>query len=533
MINYLPFKTDKIMKTKSCILFLAITFIPLLFFGQGMIIHPGSVVTVKQGAKLTINNGDLRIKSTSATNAGALILDDNVNTAVTLGGTSPGSAKVERYLDYDKWHYISPPISDATINVFLGIYLKKFDETQENEDDTTYYANNWIYLSNPTTTALNPMQGYAVWNQTGSGSNDYTFTGTLNNGPNGSPVELNPSPTNSGSENGYGWNLVGNPYPCIISWGTDGCPVNGWTKTNIDKTIYFWNNGNYSSFNSAGSGTGTGSPAGTRYIPAMQGFFIHVTTGQATGTLKADNRVRIDTVQSFWKKTEEVIYNQLRLKVVGNNLNDDLVVRFIPGSTSGFDSDYDGYKLFGIYEAPQLYSVSPDQIYLTINTLPLITQNLVIPVGFFIGVTGTNTLVASQIDSFEPDVTIFMEDKKENYIQDLRQNPQYIFDSEVSDDPNRFLLHFSDPNVGTDHKVMDSGIQVYSYGNTLYVRKNGKQPVSGEMILYDPLGKELCKYKLADTELNKITTDLKTGCYIAWLITPDHTIVKVVFINAQ
>jgi hypothetical protein len=197
------------MKTKHLLSAISLALYPLLLTGQGMTIYPGSDVSVKGGAQVTFTNVDLVIKSTSATNAGSLVLDDNVNTLVSFTGTAPGTARVQRYLDYDKWHYVSSPISNGTINVFLGIYLAEFVETNANSGDTSGYANNWIYLSLPTSTPLNVMQGYAVWNQAGSGSNDYTFVGTLNNGPSGSPVQLSPSPTNSGNDYGKGWNLVG------------------------------------------------------------------------------------------------------------------------------------------------------------------------------------------------------------------------------------------------------------------------------------------------------------------------------------
>jgi hypothetical protein len=527
------FKPEKIMKTKRFVLYMALTFLPFCLLSQGLTIHPGSEVTVKGGASITINNGDLLIRSTSATNAGSLVLDDNVNTAVTLGGGTPGTAKVQRYLDNDKYHYISSPISNGTINTFLGIYLLKFVETNANSGDTTNWANNWVYLTLPTTTPLNVMQGYAAWNQTGSGTNDFTFSGTLNNGPSGSPVQLSPSPTNSGSSYGKGWNLAGNPYPCAIDWGTGNSPVSGWAKTNIDSSIYFWDgtNAQYAVFNSAGAGTGTNSA--TKIIPSTQGFFVHVTNGQASGTLSADNRVRLHSSQAFWKNTEEDVTEQLRLKAEGNSYHDELIVRFIPGSQPGFDSQYDGYKMFGGDYVPQLYSVTTDNTDLSINTLPEITQNLSVPVKFFTGINGVNVLTASQMSSFGPAITIFLEDKKLNLMQNLREDPQYVFNYDTTDDPNRFVLHFSDPFSGTGNQQADQRVQIYSFENTICIRSIDSQPFSGTMSLYDPLGREIYQSTLVNKRNEILHFNLSTGYYFVRLVTGDNIYSRKVLLNRR
>jgi hypothetical protein len=326
---------------------------------------------------------------------------------------------------------------------------------------------------------------------------------------------------------------LGNPYPCAIDWGTDNVPVSGWTKTNIDKSIYYWDGANaqYAVFNSSGAGAGTNSA--TNIIPSAQGFFIHVTTGQASGTLSADNRVRLHSLQAFWKNTPEEVTDQLRLKVVGNNHQDEIIVRFVPGADPGFDSDYDSYKKFGDPSAPQLYSVTPNNIDVSINTLPEITQHLLVPVGFSLGVNEQNVLTASQLNTFNPRITILLEDKKLNQFQDLRANPEYVFNADTADVPSRFVLHFSDPFSGTGDKQADPLVRIYSYDNIICIDNQDSQHLSGKMYLYDLLGRELFQHTLEGNLLEKINVDLGTGYYLVRVVTSRNTCTQKVFINRR
>ncbi|MEZ5146941.1 MAG: hypothetical protein R2759_07640 [Bacteroidales bacterium] len=57
-----------------------------------------------------------------------------------------GTTTVQQYLSSERWHFVSPPVSGATINSYLDVYLKEYDETSMMYD----------YLVNPTNTPLSP-----------------------------------------------------------------------------------------------------------------------------------------------------------------------------------------------------------------------------------------------------------------------------------------------------------------------------------------------------------------------------------------
>jgi fibronectin-binding autotransporter adhesin len=83
----------------------------------------------------------------------------------------------------------------------------------------------------------------------------------------------------------YGWNLVGNPTPNTINWN-----ASGWTKTNIDGTIYIWDpadtSGGYSVWNGT---TGTNNIVDGLIAP-FQAFWVKANA--ASPILKCDNGVK-------------------------------------------------------------------------------------------------------------------------------------------------------------------------------------------------------------------------------------------------
>ncbi|MCX6120382.1 MAG: T9SS type A sorting domain-containing protein [Ignavibacteriales bacterium] len=80
----------------------------------------------------------------------------------------------------------------------------------------------------------------------------------------------------------YGWNLVGNPTPSTINWDASS----GWTKTNMDGTIYIWDpaTSGYKSWN------GTTGNLGSGKIAPFQAFWVKANA--ASPSLKCDNDVK-------------------------------------------------------------------------------------------------------------------------------------------------------------------------------------------------------------------------------------------------
>jgi len=138
------------------------------------------------------------------------------------------------------------------------------------------------------------------------------------------------------------------------------------------------------------------------------------------------------------------LVNLLMLTATGNGYSDQTIVVFIPGSTPGFDPQYDAYKLPGSNAAPQLYSIIPGT-NLAINALPEILINLVVQLGFKVGASTNYAITASQLDSFDPSVSIYLADTQNNVLIDLKETPAYTFYATPNDNIQRFKLYFRYP----------------------------------------------------------------------------------------
>jgi hypothetical protein len=312
-----------------------------------------------------------------------------------------------------------------------------------------------------------------------------------------------------------GWNLMGNPYPSSMNWGTDIEPVEGWTRTGIYNSFYIWNMelGQYAYFN--GSGGGDSLNGGTRYIAPCQGFWIRADSAVGNYQLAVDNRVRCHTSTPYLKSTGNNPVNSLRVKVTGLESSDELLVRFNNQANQGIDA-FDTYKFYGYKYAPQIYTIAENSNQMSINSYPEILKSLDIPMGFYIDTTGRFTLSFSQISSFPANVEIFFEDLKTGKLFKLQDSYDYVFDYKKGDDANRFIFHFSNKSYGMEDKENDGNIQIYSFNNIIYIRNYTEQ--TGKVVVYDVLGKIIMKRDFENHSLDNFKLDVPSGCYFVKVI---------------
>jgi hypothetical protein len=388
------------------------------------------------------------------------------------------------------------PSTASTSNLFLGSYLFDFSEG----------TNSWNGLGGSTTNMLDETRGYLTYYPLGPNTT-YIFAGAMNNGS-VTPFEV--LTTGSTNDNTHGWNLVPNPFPSAIDWN-----ASGWTKTNIDGSIYFWPSGkasdagNYATWNGT-SGTGTPAP-GTQFIPAGQSFFVHANA--ASPQLKMDNNVRVHNTQAFWKNGE-LVPNQLRLKTAVNEAYDDLIVQFREDASEGFDTEFDAYKMQGGSNAPQLSSLASDGNSLSINNLPFSSGDVIVPLNFSFSSVAEVTFTASNLESFNSSTTIFLEDLLLNKMADLRQDPVYIFAYEPGNALNRFQLRLSVITGVEKHTDITPGTAFVSNGN-MYVQVPEMDGQMAGIVVYNSLGQQLVCNKQVLSGITKVQIpENAAGIYI-------------------
>jgi len=466
-------------------------------------IHPSARLKIMPGGWFTCSGATeinepqgLRVLS-DATGTGSFI--DNGSITYNTGGT----AKVERYFPNDsKWHYYGLPVTTAVAAPFTGLFMRWFNET-------TYAFRQIIQVD----TVLYPLWGYSV--QANGSNATVAVSGSLNTG-NLSTQTL----TSTFITTDYdGNNFIGNPYPSGTDWEL-------WSRSGIDPTMYCWNGNGYETWD-ASTHLGTKTD---KYIRPEQGFFCHVTTNGGTGHLSVSNAARTHVVGSYNKSSG--INDELKLTATANGIDDQALIIFNSDATVNFDPDYDAYKLTGTLQSPNLYSRLPDGIIAAVNWLPWTGTNQVVPMGFSCGLSGVCRITASNMESFNPTTQIYIEDLKENFTQDLVANPAYDFNYITGENPNRFLIHFSNSTTGISDHQSDE-LQIYSWQDIVYVKHLKPGNLHGTVSIYDLSGREVFNGVLENILLNKYIPDVTSGFYVVKVQTDKVFVTGKVFLNKQ
>jgi hypothetical protein len=413
-------------------------------------------------------------------------------------------ATIERYISGPGHHLVSIPFIQATNPVsgwFIWSYLFEYDP-----------AAGWQALGAPTTTPLNVDQGYMVYKYPGpekwSADTTYSMAGPMNNDLFVANV--------SGITGNH--NLVPNPYPSAIDWD-----AGGWTKTNLFDAIWIWNHptGNYAAY-----GSGAGTNGATKDIPVGQAFFVQ--SSAATPALSMTNDVRVHSAQAFFKEGMEV-ENLLRIKAMANNYSDEIIVRFMEGSSNNFDGEFDAVKMFGLEDAPQLYSMADDDVKLSINSLPFQEEAIEIPFGFQTEFSGDVVLEFTSVDSFDPEVSLYLHDNLTGVITNLKTTPQYAFTHSEENDPLRFKLSFNDATSVYEPDMLN--IQAYFSGQMLNLFITDEISGTSQVNIYNAGGQVVYSGNVKPGKSSVTVPVLPQGVYMIQVVNEKQTVVRKALYN--
>lgn len=499
------------------------------FSGSTPQVIPANIFSANTIENLTINNtagvtlagplnirGIVRPQSGIFTTGGHLTLLSTPSVTALVAGTGTGNiagnVTMQRYiLKRFGYKYISTPFSAATVAdmapyIDLSATFPRF--YGYNED---LASAGWVTYTT-STNALVPMRGYAVNFGTSAAALTMSVTGTVNNGP------FSATLFNNNRTYTQGFNLMGNPYPSPIDWNASS----GWTRTNIDNAIYYFNasdtnqyTGRYSSYIAGISSDGVAN----NIIPAMQGFFVHVSNGvyPVSATLGMNNSVRVNTLNPAWHKPASatpLVRLQTGYTGAAAQHADPSVIYFTNNRTDdNFNRELDALKLFNTDSTlPNLYSFSADGnklSILAINTPQDSTH--VVPLGLQTPVAGRVYVGLRDVDNVVPDMHIYLYDAQINAITDLRSEPAYQVMLDANQYDTRFFLLFTKKSR-EDLPVTNGPINAYAFGNTLYVNTI---LASCQLSLADVAGRTIMQQDIAGTGLHAIPAQVVPGIYFA------------------
>jgi len=417
-------------------------------------------LTIDASGTLTIATGrELTVSETISNNAGtaAFVIEDGGS---LLSNTAGVAATVKRFINKNTWHLSSSPVEGETIGDAFPSARKvsRFNEP----------TRKWVQL--PAATVLGIGTGYQVDLKTSATCN---FTGILNTGD-----VVKSGLTNSSNNNPpfNGLNCLGNPYPSALA-----ADAEGWVLNNVDPFAYLWNGYNYLVLALGQNGSELASTYTGGVIPAQQGFFVHVSS-KGTGSVTIPQSARVHSSQPYYKNNKGL--EALFIDITGNGLTDRAAIYFNDNATAGYDSRYDALKLEGDEAAPQLFTLAGSE-QLSINALPE-TAKSDITLGLKTAEETGCTFSFTGIESFDAGTSIFLDDLKTGFSQNLRSKPDYEFTAAPGDDASRFKLRFG--NAGTNI-TPETALNVFVLDGKLVIDNvNG---LNGPLEIYNAAGQRL------------------------------------------
>ncbi len=440
--------------------------------GLEMIVEPGARVTFNS---LT-NNGTIELRASETTMASML--------TNSYAGTA-GNLNVELFLksappEIDRWHYIATP---ATVSktVFTDIEpenLLSYDESKV----VTSVAEGWQWHDGYDGTTpfsnLEAKKGYNVFvfeDATMTYGNLKSLTTSLG--------QINLPFSGSGGDTSlYGYSLLGNSLTCGINWDavtfSDG---------NVRDAYYIRTETGEASYVN-----GVGTNGGTAHLPPMQGFFVKT---RATGTwLNIPDNAREHNATPRFKSSQQIPL--LRLTLVSSSSQDEMVIRFDPAATAGFDHQFDAGKIFNpVIKSAKLFSVAGNEKY-SINSIPWPEKATVIPLTVINPEAGTFKIRRSQLQAIE-NYTIILTDRLAGRSVDLLAYPEYSFSLPAGTVSDRFTLTISpvEKSAVTQEEpgLENNSLKIYSASGKVFILPQGPgwDGISGKVRIFDITGRML------------------------------------------
>ena len=381
-------------------------------------INIDAIVRLLPGSQLTIdgdlvNNGMLQIENNNVQNMSSFINNGTI--------TGTGIEQVKFDFESQRYWYIGIPLDGAT----------GADMYASNADRAKIYSYNggWVRITSDVYDFdTDPLSGYAV---SFKDPESITYAGRARYG-------------NYSKTLNTGWQLVANPYPTFL----DVEQAADWNFNNVSETVY--TRTTYNTVRDVATYNRTshvGVNGGSRYIAPMQSFWVKCSTSGAFG-VNAGARVHHSAkLKSAHTDPSDV----LRLVLDNGMVADECAMVFRPTGSPYFSKVDSWKKLGGNKDMAYLFTVKKGN-KVAINLLPEPEVIKSVQLGYSIKSTQQDEMVirATNLNVFDQDVPVYLEDKVTGQMIDLRATPEYIFTPLDNENTERFVLHFEGISTGLE-----------------------------------------------------------------------------------
>jgi hypothetical protein len=475
----------------------------------------GGIMSVGPQAKYTAG-------AHTHTNGNFIIYSDATGTG-SLIATSAFSGTVERWMSGDIWHLISPAatggenvasfvgatqnanlIARNTNNYGLAPYNEATDEWDYFKTDGSNTGDNFG----------TPGKGFQVLRAPGAGTGKGTdggegivsFIGTLAAGD--KTIEI--------ARTSFGWNLIGNPYPCALdikkfldanSSIVEKIPIDqnflGIYVTDVaDITNYGYIPVNYS------------NGANDLKLASGEAFFVKSKTGG--GTINFTTAMKTHTSDAF---KSAVIQNGFNLIAASGGDKMSTTVKYIPQMTAGLDPGWDAGLFYNGEDSPlSLYTrlVEDNGVDFTIQCLPDNDyENLVVPVGITAKKGATVTFSLADI-TIPVGYKVFIEDRTaQKFTRIDEPGSAYLVQLKSgSNGTGRFFLHTKQEITGIKDAPANDFVVIPLPQHRL-IRVSGLVNLPAQATVYDMNGRTITIKTLTAINENDIQLNgVSNGIYL-------------------
>ena len=482
-------------------------------------IPAGKTAEIAPGTSASCNNltvdasGSLTIQSSSATNAGSLI----------VAGTATGNVTFQSYLaEAGKWHVVAAPVAAQNIWGFATLGGNSIAQSTSKRAVTEYVegSNNWDtnYPTGDTEGNFLAGTGYSMLR---SAAGVVSYTGTINTSDVSKLL----------TRNLYGWNALGNPYTSAINATETAHATNNLITANSASfdpsfaALYVWDaaTNTYVTVNNAGTGSLV-----QNYIQAGQGFFIRAKDNSG---LNFSITEAMQTHQPTTPlKSGETVWPNILLQAESSNKKSSTIIAFNQNMTNGLDVSYDA----GMFKADKnfaLYSRLVDDygVDFAIQALPEKYNGLVIPIGID-APAGTEITFSALAVNLPADAAVYLEDRAAKTLTQLDvANAKYtVTITDKTKGAGNFFLHTSSATTAVNQ--LENSLQVYTHDRAIYISGNIESTDVVSVVGID--GKLHYKNRAAKTGLLRIDASrMPAGVYLVNISGKTERVTKKVVIT--
>jgi len=481
-------------------------------------------LSVASGAVLTIASGKaLTVSGTLTNSAGitGLVIqsasDASTGTGSLKNNTEGVPATVERWMSGDLWHLISPAATGGeTVASFVGtgtqnanliarnainFGLAPYNETTDEWDYYKIAGTNSGYFGTS-------GKGYQILraNGAGTGTGNAAYNGTVSFKGTLGAADVSIGITKT--VNHFGWNLVGNPYPCAMD-------VSAFLTANagaLDDSYEFIYVANMAD-KTGGYQPNTDSPVVTQ-LASGEAFFVKSKIGG--GTINFTTAMKTHVSDAF---KSAVIQNGFNLIAASGSEKRRTTVKYIPQMTAGLDPGWDAGLFYNGDETSfSLFTalVEDNGVDFTIQCLPDNDyENLVVPVG--ITAQKGETVEFSLADVTVPvGYKVFLEDRVNRKFTRLDEQGS-IYSVQLnanSAGTGQFFLHTKQEITGIKD-AHTNPVLVIPVPQQHLIRVSGLVNLPAQATVYDINGRTITIKTLTSVNENEIQLNgVSNGIYL-------------------